>query len=142
MPVGVYKRPERKCPHCGGAPGTSPYYVKLRWYICAPCARKYFYPRGVKRRKARGKSILAAYKRSAKTQRIRYPERVKARMAVSRAIASGKIVKPKTCCHCNATGRIEGHHFNGYENALDVLWLCVPCHRDRHRAKAKELEGK
>ena len=39
---------------------------------------------------------------------------------------------------CEVCGRepAEGHHHNGYDRPLDVLWLCRVHHRARHRQAA------
>lgn len=68
-------------------------------------------------------------------QRAKWPERRRARSAVSNALAAGKKKKPKHCCSCGSQhkGPIEAHHWKGYEEEfwLDVLWLCKPCHSVR-----------
>ncbi len=56
-------------------------------------------------------------------------EKASAREKVNRALKSGKLNKPKTCENCGISGgRIEGHHYKGYDYPLDVQWLCTPCH--------------
>lgn len=56
-----------------------------------------------------------------------------ARGAVKSALDAGEIQRPATCSDCGARERIEAHHVS-YEPArwLDVVWLCVPCHRKIH----------
>ena len=52
------------------------------------------------------------------------------------AVWSGKIKKPKICSQCGrVVKRICGHHHKGYskKHALDVIWLCDPCHAFAHR---------
>lgn len=93
-----------------------------------------------KRRSEKNPVVLANDRRNSAIQRIRHPEKVKARLLVARAIQKGLILKP-TNCSCGNSGRIEGHHWNGYENALDVKWFCVPCHKDIHRS-LKTADGK
>lgn|SRR6185295_12523145 len=47
------------------------------------------------------------------------------------AIRHGKLIRPKVCSQClQESKRITAHHHKGYapEFALDVIWLCVPCH--------------
>ena len=51
--------------------------------------------------------------------------------ALTRAVASGRLVRPTNCSRCCATGRIQGHH-DDYTRALDVMWLCPACHAARH----------
>jgi hypothetical protein len=58
----------------------------------------------------------------------RYPERKFAHKAVERALRSGRLTKPTACERCGTTGRLEGHHPD-YTQPLQVIWLCVTCHR-------------
>jgi hypothetical protein len=52
---------------------------------------------------------------------------------VSKAMVSGKLVKPPKCEGClTATNELHGHH-NNYKNRLDVNWLCRSCHAETHR---------
>lgn len=83
----------------------------------------------------RGKEANRA---NAARTRFRHPGRTRARKAVGRAIAAGRLV-PGPCSSCglevlkvNGRQRIQAHHHKGYEaaHALDVTWLCLPCHRE------------
>jgi hypothetical protein len=58
------------------------------------------------------------------------PEKQPARVAVFRAVRSGKLIKPDRCQLCGAQTKLEAHHFMGYtrEHYLDVEWLCIGCH--------------
>jgi len=68
-----------------------------------------------------------------KEARKKYPEKVKARNAVSNAIRDGRLEK-KPCIVCGET-KAQAHHHKGYDkdNQLDVQWLCRPCHGKEHR---------
>lgn len=55
----------------------------------------------------------------------------RAHYLVSKAIKSKELFRPKNCCDCNKSGKIEAHH-NDYNKPLDVSWLCRPCHRWLH----------
>ena len=56
---------------------------------------------------------------------------------VRRAIKAGRLVRPDRCERCSSTGvRIEAAH-RDYSQPLDVLWLCVPCHRAWDAAEPK-----
>lgn len=57
-----------------------------------------------------------------------------ARKAVERAVKRGRIVKPAKCAECPSTGRLEAHHPN-YAHPLVIVWLCVMCHRRKHRTR-------
>jgi hypothetical protein len=47
------------------------------------------------------------------------------------AVRAGRLIK--TACPCGSA-EVQAHHHNGYEpeHELDVIWLCIPCHRKAH----------
>jgi hypothetical protein len=65
-----------------------------------------------------------------KIQKERYPEKVKAREKVSKALKSGKIEK-KPCKKCGYDKEVFAHH-KDYSKPLDIEWLCRKCHRKEH----------
>ncbi len=77
---------------------------------------------------------------------VRYrerPERAKARKAVAQALKRGDIMKPSACVVCGAIDSpLRGHHHNGYTgvNAVDVLWVCLLCHKQLHREMNRNEE--
>ena len=58
-------------------------------------------------------------------------EKVRARSAVGKAVSRGKMQKPAACSKCDRVGPVHGHHHD-YSRPLDVRWLCVPCHWNKH----------
>jgi ribosomal protein S27AE len=56
--------------------------------------------------------------------------RVKCHNIVSRAIKSGKLVR-KNCKRCGNENSLA--HHEDYDKPLDVIWLCQPCHKQRHK---------
>ena len=46
-------------------------------------------------------------------------------------INKNTIVKPNNCCVCGKISRVVGHRKN-YDNRLDVVWVCQPCHSNIH----------
>lgn len=56
--------------------------------------------------------------------------------AVTRAVRAGKLER-KPCARCGAV-KSYAHH-ESYDRKLDVVWLCQPCHKQRH--KEMVLEG-
>lgn len=67
---------------------------------------------------------------------VKYPDKYKARQAVSYALKSGKIIKPNKCENCLEIKIVEGHHFD-YGKPLDVIWMCRKCHSLSHRLLIK-----
>jgi hypothetical protein len=55
-----------------------------------------------------------------------------AHLAVSRALAKGELIKPERCQICTREARLEAHHAD-YSKPLEVLWVCVVCHRNIHK---------
>lgn len=58
---------------------------------------------------------------------------IKAMYLVNKATMNGSLVRPSTCELCgkspikNRRTPIHAHHWNGYNNPLDVWWLCKSC---------------
>lgn len=84
-----------------------------------------------------------------KRHATRYPERVKARAAATRALLYGRMAPPPDLCpKCgNAPpqfkdGRrtMQMHHYLGYDHPLDIEWLCAKCHHaDRKGQKMPSI---
>jgi hypothetical protein len=95
-----------------------------------------------------GKNTHAAYRRSEKGRATQLRARNKsraagkyaARYAVTRAIIKGLLPKAKTR-RCSLCGKkaAEWHHHKGYgkPNHLDVIPLCVPCHKKADQKPAQ-----
>lgn len=64
-----------------------------------------------------------------KQQRLEYDKkRAKAVSLVTKAIKEARLIKPDTCELCGSDkGLIVGHHWNGYDNPLDVWFICFNC---------------
>ena len=60
-----------------------------------------------------------------KRHRARYPEKYKARTAVSNAIRDGRLTK-EPCCLCGSMFS-QAHH-EDYTKPLEVKWYCKQCH--------------
>ena len=74
-------------------------------------------------RKAASVSISKAWRRED-------PRRRKAHDAVSYAIKKNHLVR-SPCCRCGSE-RSLAHH-EDYDKPLVVIWLCQPCHKQRHK---------
>lgn len=56
--------------------------------------------------------------------------RNRAHTTVARAIRSGKLVR-QPCSRCNDPKSVA--HHEDYDKPLEVMWLCQPCHKKRHK---------
>ena len=98
----------------------------------------------ISRRRWADPDTRAAWKAAIKKFRAEHPEMVRAHSAVKYALKVGNLFRPTACSDCGVTPapRIDGrsslqaHHHNGYEAKLDVIWLCVACHKRLHRKAA------
>jgi hypothetical protein len=64
-----------------------------------------------------------------------HPLKNKARYAAKKAFP----VAPRTCPRCGSSDRqMQRHHYKGYKNPLDIIWLCRKCHLDEHVPHRKE----
>jgi len=75
----------------------------------------------------------ANYRRNRRWIKQNAEKRV-AHLAVYRAVASGRLVRPEACDDCGAGGSIHAHHDN-YSRQLDVRWLCPLCHAAAHEPR-------
>lgn len=55
----------------------------------------------------------------------------RAGLAARRAVKTGLLIKPTHCEKCGKAARLYGHHWN-YNRPLDVIWVCVTCHKLIH----------
>jgi hypothetical protein len=71
-------------------------------------------------------------------------QRMRASHLMRRALGNGKLVRPDTCQRCGRRGRIEGHHFRGYEDehALSIEWVCRSCHVRMPHPECVDCEGR
>ena len=93
----------------------------------------------VKRRASRYVESHAAYR---KAYLERNEEKRKAHIKVGNALRSGRLTKPACCQRCNIqTTKLDGHH-EDYSKPLEVMWLCEPCHGQRHREINAERRAK
>ena len=114
-----------------------------------PIADFYIYKTGKQKGKpiTRCKSCLKIHSREwGKKYQYRYKvggkyhQSTLARQSLGMAIRTGRIIKPDTCMvNKDCFGRIEGHHYLGYEkeNYLKVLWLCSKHHEEADKGTLK-----
>jgi hypothetical protein len=60
------------------------------------------------------------------------PDKYKAHTIVNNAKRCGRIIRPDKCSNCGIAGKALHAHHEDYNNPLQVVWLCVPCHHMRH----------
>ena len=58
------------------------------------------------------------------------PEKAAAHTAVHRAIRRGEL-RREACAKCGSTNLLEAHHPD-YSEQLNVVWLCMDCHKRLH----------
>jgi len=56
--------------------------------------------------------------------------RTLAHSSVARAMRRGELVQ-HPCCRCGAEKTVA--HHEDYDKPLEVVWLCQPCHKQRHK---------
>jgi len=59
-----------------------------------------------------------------------------AHTAVARAIRNGTLVR-QPCIRCEKIKSIA--HHEDYDKPLEVMWLCQPCHKQRHKELKTEF---
>ena len=89
--------------------------------------------RAARRRWKKTPGGRANVKRLRMHYRDRYPEKRRAQKVVARAIKRGALVR-QPCIIC---GHAPAHaHHEDYTKPLDVTWLCMKHHMDRHQELA------
>jgi len=81
--------------------------------------------------------------KSDKYSRFKYldPRASAVQRKTRRAVAAGRLVKPKNCSKCGRTDKpIQAHH-EDYSEPFKVTWLCTGCHADIHNAEKYGLDG-
>jgi hypothetical protein len=86
--------------------------------------RQYDRDRGKKDERKKAANLVS------KRWRASDPRIMRCHNAVARAVKSGKLQK-LPCERCGAVKTLA-HHEN-YDEALAVMWLCQPCHKQRHK---------
>jgi hypothetical protein len=76
-------------------------------------------------------AAISAWKKKSK-------EKMAAHKILSRAIASGEVVRPARCS-CGNPNPL-GHH-EDYSKPLDVKWLCPSCHKKLHYSMTLALDN-
>ncbi len=64
--------------------------------------------------------------------------RTRAHNAVTRAVRKGDLIR-QPCVRCGEVKSVA--HHEDYDKPLEVVWLCQPCHKQRHEEIKKLLKG-
>ena len=91
------------------------------------------------KKRAASKKYKDSNKEKVREQRHAYRRRSREKKRawgiVQAEVSAGRMRIPVGCQLCGGWGRLVAHHFKGYENATDVVFLCDRCHMKSHRSK-------
>lgn len=82
------------------------------------------------RERAKNPERAKAAAEISKAWRTEDKRRQSAHNAVARALRTGKLVR-ESCVRCGEKKSIA--HHEDYDKPLEVVWLCQPCHKQRHK---------
>ncbi len=73
--------------------------------------------------------------------RMKYPEKDRARYLVRQAIKQGKLIPSEICQYCHIPQKTEAHHPEHSQPFL-LVWLCKKCHIifDKHKIFGYETD--
>ncbi len=137
-------RSEKECFKCKSVKPLSEFYKQPKMADghvnkCKECTKK-----DVTKNRIKNLERVRAYDR----ERAKKPERIKAALEitrawraedsrrsaahkqVARAVRNGVLIR-QPCCRCGETKSVA--HHEDYDKPLDVMWLCQPCHKQRHK---------
>ena len=122
----------RTCPACHATKPLTEYYGGKGY--CRPCcyAKSRDWHQSHKERKA---DINRAWRKRNHDRRQLLNGVTN---ALHSAIRAGKLERGTECATCGSTSAIEAAHFD-YDQPLNVLWLCRPCHRQWDAIRAKSV---
>lgn len=92
--------------------------------------------RAYDRERGKSKERIAASVAVNRVWRSEDLRRQKAHKAVAKAIRNGDIIRA-VCERCG-NGKSVAHH-DDYDKPLQVMWLCQPCHKQRHKELKEEF---
>ena len=82
------------------------------------------------RNRAKEKERIAATVATTRAWRSEDSRRQKAHTAVAKALRKGELLRQP----CEMCGEVKSvAHHDDYDFPLDVMWLCQPCHKQRHK---------
>lgn len=127
-----YQHPEMADGHIGKCKECTRSDVRKHRQVNAEMVRAYDRARSnIPERKAKRKETGARWQ-------YQYPERKSVHGKVHKAVESGALEKlPCWVCGCE---EVEAHHPD-YSAPLDVVWLCIPHHRQAHAIATMATES-
>lgn len=143
-------RSEKECFKCKTVKPLTEFYKHSRMADghlnkCKECTKN-----DVSKHRDQNLEKIRAYDR----ERGKLPERIKANVEINRAwraedkrrhvahsivarsIRSGSLVR-QPCIRCGAEKSVA--HHEDYDKPLEVMWLCQPCHKQRHKELKEEF---
>lgn len=127
--------PPKRCPKCQTVKPASEFHrdkakTSGRGSYCMACHRLVVLASYQRNRED------PAYRAKLNTQQqryaARYPEKIRARTAVTLAIKRGELTRPTECPKCGIKCTPEASHHD-YSRPLDIEWLCRRCHAWKDR---------
>jgi ribosomal protein S27AE len=82
------------------------------------------------RERSKNKDRIAAQTETTRAWRAEDRRRAYAHNMVAKAIRSGNLLR-QPCCRCGEAKTVA--HHEDYDKPLEVMWLCQPCHKKRHK---------
>ena len=126
---------DRTCAICSSS-FTPPRFHPFSQTCSKSCSRKLEYRkhrktyiRRAKRYARDNRPELNAFYREYRKRNV---ARSKAYSKVGYALKTGKLIRPKECSKCGRKCKPQAHHHNGYQNPLEITWLCRDCHMIIH----------
>jgi len=86
--------------------------------------------RAYDRERAKKPDRIKAVAAITKAWRAEDSRRSVAHSQVAKAIRNGALVR-QPCCRCGEIKSLA--HHEDYDKPLEVMWLCQPCHKQRHK---------
>jgi len=84
--------------------------------------------------KIKGEKIYDATSASLRQRKwqLHNPEKTECHQKFKYALKKGILIRANTCSACGINCKPNGHHPD-YSKPLEVIWLCVGCHKKEHK---------
>lgn len=92
--------------------------------------------RAYDRERGKSKKRIAVSVAVNRAWRLEDSRRQKAHIAVAKAIRKGDLIRA-VCERCGNEKSVA--HHEDYDKPLQVMWLCQPCHKQRHKELKEEF---